>query len=252
MTNRTFDDRFSSRADEYARYRPTYPRALFDYLADLSPSRECAVDCGTGNGQAALGLAGNFDRVIATDASEAQLDRAAKHPRVEYRVAPAEQLPLPDAGADILTVAQALHWFDLPRFFVEATRVLKPRGLLAVWCYELIRASPPIEEVLHRFYHETVGPYWPPNRKLVEAGYAGITLPFAEVPRSREFAMGANWELEHLLGYASSWSAVMEYQKANQRDPVALLRAELTLVWENPNNREAIAWPLSLRVARKE
>lgn len=160
----SFNDHFSNHASDYARFRPLYPQELFQYLVSLAPSNGLAWDCGTGNGQAANGLATVFDRVIATDASEQQLSNAKANSRVEYRTAPAEASLIDAHSVDVVTVAQALHWFDIPNFFVEAKRVLKPKGVVAVWSYELMNISPAIDRILHPFYTETVGPFWPEER----------------------------------------------------------------------------------------
>ena len=181
----TFKDRFSAHASDYARFRPHYPRALFAYLADIASERECAWDCATGNGQAAVALGEFFHHVIATDASENQVANGQPHDRVTYRVASAEQSGLPKASVDLVTVAQALHWFDREAFFAEAQRVLKPHGVLAVWCYNLFRIAPEIDRLVETFYRETVGPYWDFERRLVETGYRTIEFPFAELSTAR-------------------------------------------------------------------
>lgn len=161
-----FKDHFSGHAGQYARFRPRYPEALFSYLALLAPVREFAWNCATGNGQAAIGLAAHFERVIATDASSQQIESAEPHARVEYRVAPAENSRLPADSIDLVTAAQALHWFDIPAFFAEAQRVLKPGGVTAVWAYNLLRISPEVDALVNRFYLETTAAFWPPNAQL--------------------------------------------------------------------------------------
>lgn len=246
-----FEDRFSDRAQEYSRYRPTYPPELFEYMARLAPSRALAVDCGTGNGQAAVGLAAHFDNVLAIDGSDAQLSRAAAHPRVTYRVSRAEDIPADDGSVDLVAVAQALHWFDFDRFFTRTRRVLRPGGVLAVWCYELFRTEPEIEGVLLRFYNETVGPYWSPHRRMVENGYADVRLPFDELACDRQFVMSVRWSLDHVLGYLSTWSAVREYQKQTGRNPLELVEPQLRTVWGPTDQLREVAWPVALRVGRK-
>src|SRR5437867_9645499 len=164
----TFKDHFSRQAADYAKFRPGYPQELFQYVGSVAPSRQLAWDCGTGNGQAAVGLASVFDRVIATDASEKQITNAEPHQRVDYRVAPAENSGIKSETIDLIMVAQALHWFDLDRFYAEARRVLKPNGVLAASAYNLLHIEPAIDEVINRYYYDVVGPFWPPERKLVE------------------------------------------------------------------------------------
>ena len=246
----SFADHFSGVASGYAEFRPLYPEPLFDWLAGLSPRRDLAWDCATGSGQAAVALASRFERVIATDASSGQVAAAAPHPGVEYRVAPAESSGLAPASVDLVTVAQALHWFDRPAFYAEARRVLRPDGVVAAWTY----GHPSIDErradaALQRFYSETVGPYWPKERALVDAGYRTIDFPFAEV-EPPEFEMVTRWTLAMLLGYVATWSAVTRFRAAQGRDPVEELAAALEPGWGDPLSARRIAWPLSMRVGR--
>jgi ubiquinone/menaquinone biosynthesis C-methylase UbiE len=195
-----FKDHFSGHAADYAKFRPNYPRELFEYLASIAPGRGRAWDCATGNGQAAVGLSAFFDRVIATDASERQILGASRNERIEFRVAAAEKSGLESKSIDLVTVAQALHWFDLDAFYAEAMRVLKPLGILAAWCYGFLEIAPEINAIVNRFYDEIVGPYWPPERKIVEDGFRTIPFPFDEF-ESPVFAMQAHWSLEQLVGY---------------------------------------------------
>ena len=178
-----FADHFSAIASAYAAARPTYPNALFDWLAGQAPSRRSAWDCAAGNGQATLALADRFDTVLATDASAAQLEQMPSRANVRRRVAPAETSGLPDGSVDLGTVAQALHWLPLEAFWHEVRRVLVDRGLVAVWCYGIQQVDhPDADRMVERFYHDVVGPYWAPERRLVETGYATIELPFESVP----------------------------------------------------------------------
>src|SRR5687767_10914248 len=202
-----FHDHFSVVANRYADFRPHYPAALFDYLGTLASQDSWVWDCAAGNGQASLDLAERFARVVATDASREQIASAKPHPKIEYRVAPADQSGLPDESVGLVTVAQALHWFDLERFYAEARRVLKPGGVLAVWAYGINEVEgDAANQLVQGFYANTVGPYWPPERKLVEDGYRTIPFPFAEIvpPAIR---MEARWTLKQLVGYFGTWSA---------------------------------------------
>jgi ubiquinone/menaquinone biosynthesis C-methylase UbiE len=164
----SFKDHFSKQAAGYAKFRPRYPQTLFEYLGSIAPSRQVAWDCATGNGQAAIRLAPVFDRVIATDASETQIANAQSHERIDYRVAPAENSGIGSETVNLIMVAQALHWFDLDRFYAEARRVLKNNGVFAASAYNLLNVEPAIDLVVNRYYYEVVGPFWPPERKLVE------------------------------------------------------------------------------------
>ena len=246
-----FHDHFSGVANRYADFRPHYPAALFDYLASLAPATAVVWDCAAGNGQATLDLARRFDRVVATDASREQIASATAHPNVEFRVAPAEQSGLQDESVGLITVAQALHWFDLDRFYAEARRVLIPGGLLAAWAYGIDEVDNEcVNQIVQDFYANTVGPYWPPERKLVEEGYRTILFPFQEITPPR-FRMEARWTLDELLGYFSTWSATSRFIKATGRNPLEPLSDALARAWGNVHSARLIVWPLSLRVGRK-
>jgi SAM-dependent methyltransferase len=246
----SFSDHFSGVAGAYAEYRPHYPTRLFEWLAQLAPRRHLAWDCGTGSGQAALGLAPLFERVVATDASAAQIASARPHPRVQYRVAPAETSGLQSAAVDLVTVAQALHWFDRSAFSNEARRVLRPGGVIAVWSYGGPHFDDPrIDEIHRRFYLETVGPYWPPERAHVEGGYRTIEFSFDEIVPPA-FEMEAEWPLRAFLGYVGTWSAVTRFREARGFDPVEPLADEFRPVWGESDLPRRIRWPLALRVGR--
>ena len=176
----TFHDHFSGHATTYREARPLYPPALFDWLAREAPVRTLAWDAGCGNGQASVTLAARFARVFATDPSANQIANAAARPNIEYRVEPAEQCSLPSASADLVTVAQALHWFDFARFFAQAGRLLKPGGLFAAWAYADCRVTPAVDALKDRVYIDLTGPYWPPERDYVDAGYRTIPMPFGD------------------------------------------------------------------------
>jgi ubiquinone/menaquinone biosynthesis C-methylase UbiE len=245
-----FKDHFSKQAADYALFRPHYPPSMFAWLAAQAPTCALAWDCGTGNGQVAVGLASHFGRVLATDPSANQVKHAEARANIEYRVEAAEQSSLEDSSVDLITVAQALHWFDLPRFYAEAARVLKPGGVIAAWCYSLFRTHGPVDVVLDEFYFNMVGPYWPPERRLIEEEYRGIDFPFAEFPEPG-FFMEAHWDLDELLGYFGTWSAVQRYREARGEDPVEKIRAPLAELWGSPETKKAIKWPVHLRIGRK-
>jgi ubiquinone/menaquinone biosynthesis C-methylase UbiE len=216
----TFSDHFSAVAKRYADFRPHYPAALFEYLATLVSRNTTVWDCAAGSGQATLDLATRFGKVIATDASAEQIASATARDNVEYRVALAEQSGLPNASIDLITVAQALHWFDLDRFSAEATRVLKPGGWIAVWTYATNEfEDEAVNRIVQDFYSNVVGPYWPPERRFTETGYRTIKLPFSEIA-TPSFRMEACWTLSQLLGYFSTWSATNRFIKANGRNPI--------------------------------
>ena len=245
----SFKDHFSKQAADYAIFRPGYPQELFAYLGIIAPSRQLAWDCGTGNGQAAVELASGFDRVIATDASEKQIANAQLHEHVEYRVAPAENSGIESETIDLIMVAQALHWFDLDRFYAEARRVLKPDGVLAASAYNLLRIEPAIDEIANRYYYEVVGPFWPPERQLVER-FADLPFPFDEIDAPK-FEMMAQWSLDHLLGYLRTWSSTQRFIAAKGTDPLDQITNDLRSAWGKPQRTRSISWPLVVRIGRK-
>ena len=248
--SRPFHDHFSEIAQRYANFRPRYPAALFDWLATLVQRNSSVWDCACGNGQAALDIATRLDRVVATDASREQIASATARPNVEYRVAPAEQSGLPDQSVALITVAAAIHWFDRERFYAEARRVLRPNGVLAAWAYRIVEVEgDAVNQLVQEFYFNTVGPHWPPERKLVEEGYRTISFPFVEIA-APTFRMEVRWTLDQLLGYFSTWSSTNRYHKATGRDPLEPLADELSRVWGKASATRCVSWPLALRVGR--
>lgn len=245
----TFPDHFSEQSAGYAEFRPRYPDALFEWLASQCKHRRVAWDCATGSGQAAFGVAEHFQHVLATDASEAQLQHALPHPRIEYRVARAEASGLPAASVDLVTVAQALHWLHLDQFFAEVRRVLRPDGLFAAWGYGLTSISPEIDPVVAHFYAAVVGPYWPPERAMVEDEYRSIPFPFIDVP-APAFTIERPLTLDELTGYIGTWSAVRRYIVANGSDPVAAMREALLPLWGPAGESRPVVWQLFVRAGR--
>ena len=246
----SFKDLFSAQSVDYARYRPRYPAALFDFLAVSSPSRDLAWDCGTGSGQAALELADRFTQVIATDPAESQLSKASPHPHVDYRVAPAEKCGLADASVDCITVAQAFHWFRRDEFFAEVRRVLRPRGVLALWSYNLCRITPEVDALVLRLYRDILGPFWEKELALVEEGYASVTLTLPEIPAPR-LEMTAVWSVEHLIGYLGTWSALQACIRKSGSNPLTELEPQLRGAWGPAANR-TVSWGLSVRICRND
>jgi SAM-dependent methyltransferase len=246
----SFKDHFSRQAADYAIFRPGYPQELFDYLGSIAPSRHLAWDCGTGNGQAAVRLVSVFDRVIATDASEKQIANALPHEHVEYRVAAAENSGIQSGMIDLIMVAQALHWFDLARFYAEARRALKPNGVVAASAYNLLHIEPSIDEVVNRYYNEVVGPFWPPERELVEH-FADLPFPFHEIDPPK-FQMTTQWDLDHLLGYLRTWSSTQRFIVAKGSDPLQQIADELRRPWGDSQQTRKVIWPLILRIGTNE
>jgi SAM-dependent methyltransferase len=240
---------FSPLAKQYAQSRPVYPEALFTHLASLVDRRLLAWDCATGNGQAALGLIRHFDRVIATDISTEQIRHAAPHPRIEYRVAPADRSGLEDASVDLLTVASAIHWFDLDRFSREVCRVVRSGGVLAAWTYHVGHVEPPFDEIFGRFYRDVLSPYFEAGARLVDQRYETITLP-GEPLQAPRFFVSAEWSLDQMLAFIASWSGTLEYVRARGEDPTRVVAAELERLWGDRDQARVVRWPLYLRITR--
>ena len=240
-----FKDYFSAVSSSYRDFRPRYPESLFEHLAGIAPSRSAAWDCATGNGQAAGMLARYFDHVTATDASENQVANADAVDGVTYRVEPAESTSFDSHSVDLVTVAQALHWFDLRAFESEVRRVCKPGAVLAVWSYAILQSTPAVDAVIDRLYNGILNGYWTNERRIVEKGYRDVTFSFESLP-SPTFAMHADWSLEHLLGYLSTWSAGRRYKDRNGVDPITLVADEITDAWGDPQSLVDISWPLTV------
>jgi SAM-dependent methyltransferase len=247
---KSFADHFSRIAAGYAAYRPRYPDSLFAWLVSVVPDRSRAWDCATGNGQAAAALSRQFEHVVATDPSVAQLEQAEQVSNVEYVASTAEDAPLAGASVSLVAVAQALHWFDRPAFYVEARRALAPGGVLAVWCYGLCTVGDSrLDAALHRFHTETLAPYWPAERALVDEGFGRLEFPFDELGPPR-FAMTADWTLTQLAGYLSTWSAVQRARAETGADPLPELVDTLHARWAPDHAVRRVEWPLSMRVGR--
>ena len=245
-----FVDHYSSAAGQYARYRPRYPDALFAWLASVAPNRRLAWDCGTGSGQAAVAMAAHFAHVVATDPSTAQLAHAERGRAVSYAAMTAERAALTAASVAVVTVAQALHWFDRPGFYAEVRRVLAPGGVLAVWSYGLCTfGDDALDAAVRRFHGETVGPFWPPERTLVDEGYVGLELPFAELSAPL-LTMEAWWTLEQFAGYLSTWSAVQRARASTGTDSLPGFVQTLRERWGAGESARRIKWPLVLRAGR--
>lgn len=240
-------DRFSGHASLYAQYRIDYPDELYDFILQAVPQRAAAWDCATGNGQVAGALADYFDQVEATDISETQLLLAVQRPNIRYQVSPAEQTPFADHTFDLVTVAQALHWFDVDAYHREVRRVAKPGAVIAEWGYGLVQITDELDPILLDFYRNRVGPYWDPQRKYIDDRYTTLPFPFVDAQRM-EFVVRRNWSLERFLNYLRTWSAVRQYIHENEDDPVLALGDALRSVWGD--GEQAVLFPVFLRVGR--
>ncbi len=241
----TTKDHFSRQAGVYARSRPKYPAELYEFLYAQCKHRELAWDCGTGNGQVAVPLAGHFRQVMATDISLDQLKHAPRKENITYRCAAAGESGLPGRKADLVTVAQAIHWFDRDLFYREVCRVGKPGAVLAIWGYGLLSINPPIDKLIMDLYRGTLGPYWDPERKHIEARYRSIPFPFEEIP-CPSFEIVNTWTLSDLLDYLRSWSALQHYIRKHREDPLPAFQQKLLTEW--PEDEEHVArFPVFMR-----
>ncbi|MEP6507788.1 MAG: class I SAM-dependent methyltransferase [Gemmatimonadales bacterium] len=243
----TFRDLFSERARIYAQFRPEYPAELFDWLRGLVDQHDVVWDCATGSGQAARGLAGIFSRVVATDASAEQIKEASPEDCIEYRVADASDSGLPDQSVNMVTVAQALHWFDLDTFYAEVRRVLAPDGALVIWGYgDPVMETEPLEQIVNAYNRGTVEDYWMPERTILLERYANVTFPFREI-ETPALTLERQWTLSELIGYLRTWSATANYIKKTETDPIPAVEAELAERWGGKENRLLVRWPLHIR-----
>jgi SAM-dependent methyltransferase len=246
----SFKDYFSEQAAAYASYRPHYPPELFAWLAAISPHQQRVWDCATGSGQAAVALASHFAQVIATDASQAQLRQAQPHSHIHYVCASAEQVPLADTAVDLITVAQAAHWFDWPRFYQEVDRLLVADGVLAIWCYGLFHISPAIDACIQDYYQHTLGAYWPSERQHIDQAYARLPFPYTLLA-TPPFTMQLEWNLLQVMGYLATWSATRLLIKTTGEDPLPTLQSELAIHWGEPTQTRRVQWPLHLKAGHK-
>jgi ubiquinone/menaquinone biosynthesis C-methylase UbiE len=245
----SFEDHFSKQAREYAQYRPHYPSELFNYLASIAPGHQLAWDCGTGNGQAALELVKHFDRVVATDASSDQSAQAIPHEQIDYRVERAEEVSLENNSVDLVTVAVAVHWFDLEPFYETVRRVAIPNGILAVWTYHLPIVEPTIDQILEHYYRKVLSGYWPERIQYLDQRYQTLPFPFEEL-KTPGFEMQAEWNLEQIVGFLEGWSATKRYKTERGQDPMDIIWSELNQTWGEPGQQRIIRWPLYMRVGR--
>lgn len=241
-------DNFSGQANDYVKFRPVYPKALYDFLLPLVKKKQIAWDCGTGNGQVAQELAKHFHTVHATDISEKQIANAAHVKNIFYKVEPAEQTQFPDKTFDLITVAQAIHWFDFNTFYNEVKRVIKPEGILAVIGYGLGTIDQGTDNIIQHFYNEITGPYWDKERKYIDENYQTIPFPFEEIP-APQFFITVEWNFEQLFGFLNTWSAVQHYIKANNKNPLDLIYDELKNTWKD-DQVKVIQFPVLLRVGK--
>jgi ubiquinone/menaquinone biosynthesis C-methylase UbiE len=248
-------DLFSKQASTYAKYRPTYPAELIDYILSFTPGRQAAWDCATGNGQAAVLLAPYFEQVLATDTSEKQLQQAVPAGNIRYSVSPAEKTDFPDRSFDLITVAQAYHWFQFDAFEKEVRRVARPGAVIAVWGYNIPQcADEAVNALIREFYTKTVGSYWDAERKYVDDYYQTVPFPYEELT-TPEFSIHVQWQRDDLPGYLNSWSSVQHFIKANGYNPVDAFADRLSALWpvstdRGVNGEQGFSFPVFMRLGR--
>jgi SAM-dependent methyltransferase len=239
-------DNFSTQASLYAQYRPQYPQQLFDFIITHVKEKNTAWDCGTGNGQSAKILSTYFNTVIATDISQKQMDNAYKATNILYSLSPAEQTNITDNSIDLITIAQAIHWFDFDKFYTEVTRVAKPGAIIAIWMYSLLQVSKEIDEIISNYHFVTLEEYWDAERKYVDDNYASIPFPFKEI-KTPSFNIEVNWSLEDVRGYFNTWSALQKFIADNSFNPVDEVMDKIQLHWGKATKRKII-FPVYLRL----
>lgn len=242
-------DHFSTISAAYAAFRPRYPRALFEFIASIAPRRQRAWDCGAGSGQATVDLADWFEEVIGTDASAEQIARAPRHAKITWAVTRAESTPLATASIDVITIAQALHWFDFDRFYAEVRRVAATDAVICAWTYEAPRMEGPVGEALRHFAFETLADYWPPGRSYVDEGYRSIPFPFERLV-APTLSLEDRWTLDQVAGFMRTWSAVARFAETHGTDPVVPIERELRELWPDPNEPRRITWRLAVLAGR--
>jgi SAM-dependent methyltransferase len=240
-------DLFSGHADLYAKYRPLYPPELFEFLVQYVPAKNKALDCGTGNGQAAAALAEYFTEVNATDISEKQVKNAIQKPNLYYYICPAEKTPFADNNFDLITCATALHWFRFEEYYAEMKRIATNNAIFAGWAYEVLKTSEPaVNELINHFYTKTIDSYWDPERKHIDENYSNIPFPFEEIPNPG-FATRLEWNTGILEGYLNTWSAVQHYIRKNNTNPVTTLIKEIRTVFDDQTPLK-ITFPIFMRL----
>lgn len=243
-------DNFSGQAETYARYRPSYPDEMYAFIFQHVQERKTAWDCATGSGQVSGKLAESFEKVYATDISSEQMKYAPQKANIEYLQAPAEDSGLPDKVFDLITVAQAIHWFDFEEFYKEVRRTAKPGSLFSVIGYGMIRVDKETDPLLEKFYDEMFGTYFSKSRAYIRNRYQNIPFPFEEVS-APNFQIGYRWGIEELEGYFNSWSAVQKFKERDGYNPVNgfLPKLQTTANWKTGEKREVV-FPIFMRMGK--
>ena len=240
---------FSSNSDDYKKFRPVYPKQLIEHLAELAPAHDLAWDCGCGTGQVSTALSKYFKQVVGTDISKGQIKNAVRAGNIIYRVSAEDESGLDENSADLVTCAQALHWFDTDKFYNEVKRVLKPGGIVAVWTYNLFRINKEIDSLIDNLYFDIIYNYWPEERKHVENNYTELDFPFTKLATPL-FSMEAEWSLDELIGYINTWTGVQNYIELECFSPLEFIEKELAAIWGNKKSKKKIIWPLTVIVGK--
>ena len=244
-------DLFSKQAATYAQFRPTYPTELFDFVLQNVENKGIAWDCATGNGQAAKVLAQHFDKVFATDISQKQIDNAAQVHNIVYAVARAETTEFEDNTFDLITVAQAVHWFDFEKFYAEVHRVAKPNATIAIWGYGMMRFhDEEVDKLIQNFYHGVTDKYWDAERRHIDEAYQNVPFPFEPI-KTPHFSMVFKWQRDELEGYLNSWSSIQHFKKANGYNPIPKLMLEMEAFW-GEFERKSLYFPVFMKIGRVE
>lgn len=237
-------DNFSKQSSQYAQYRPDYPAELFDFILKCIPHKKTAWDCATGNGQSAAALSKHFEKVIATDISSKQIAHAEQAANIFYSLQPAEATNIESHSIDLITVAQAIHWFDFEKFYAEAKRVANSDAFIAVWCYSLLRINEPVDAIISNYHFNTLADYWDAERKYVDDGYKNIPFPFEKIV-TPGFFIEKYWSINELEGYLNTWSALQKYLAVNNSNPVPELVQKIRPFWGN-TEKQRISFPVHL------
>lgn len=241
---------FDQAGQAYARFRPTYPPELAAYLASVAPNTLLAADIGCGNGQLTEQLAEYFTSVVGLDPSADQVAHATPRANLDYRCAPAEDIPLPNRSASLITAAQAAHWFDLPAFYSEVHRIARAKAVLALISYGVLRlGEEDLDARFQRFYRQEIGPFWPAERRLVDSGYATLDFPFEPIA-APALAIRLDWSLEEFLGYIATWSAVRHARESGREDILHFFASDIAEIWSDPASKQTMSWPINMRVGR--
>jgi ubiquinone/menaquinone biosynthesis C-methylase UbiE len=246
----TFKDNFSKQAEVYVKFRPTYPQELFEFLSSLNSEHKLAWDCGTGNGQSAVNLADYYENVYATDPSEEQIKNAITHERIVYKIENAESpSSIENNSVDLITVAQAVHWFDFDKFYTQVKRVLKTDGIIAVWAYGIPTINEELDNIIRDFHDNIIGEFWLSENKLIDKEYSTIPFPFNDI-KTPEFLIKKQVTLTETLGYLRSWSATQKYIDKYKENPIDILSKKLQDYWQDIEKQKEMTWKLILKVGK--